>query len=146
MKRKIVLLTLLCCCYFNSYSQEWFTDFDAVKKIASQENKSIILVFQGSDWCAPCIKLEKKIWLSDAFKNNYKKHFVLLKADFPRRKKNALSKEQEEKNKMLAESYNKNGHFPFVLILNPKGSVLGTIGYTKDKPKEYFQKLVSFTK
>ena len=29
---------------------------------AQKQNKKIILVFQGSDWCGPCIKLSKEIW------------------------------------------------------------------------------------
>ena len=36
--------------------------------IASKESKPIILVFQGSDWCAPCIKLDREILSSDTFK------------------------------------------------------------------------------
>ena len=35
------------------------------------EDKNIIIVFSGSDWCAPCIKLDKNIWQSDAFKNQF---------------------------------------------------------------------------
>jgi thioredoxin-related protein len=40
-------------------AQNWLTDFDKAKEQAKKENKSIVMVFSGSDWCAPCIKLDK---------------------------------------------------------------------------------------
>ena len=40
----------------SSFSQNWLTNFNEAKKEASEKNKIIVLVFQGSDWCAPCIK------------------------------------------------------------------------------------------
>jgi len=45
------------------------TDFEQAKTVAAEENKKIILVFQGSDWCAPCTKLDKEIWSAEEFKN-----------------------------------------------------------------------------
>ena len=88
-------------------AQEWQTDFARAKEIASKENRPIILVFQGSDWCAPCIKLDREVWGTEAFKTYAKKHYVMLQADFPRKSKNALSEEQTKANAKLAEKYNK---------------------------------------
>ena len=45
----------------NCFSQNWQTSFEESKQLADRENKSIILVFSGSDWCGPCIKLDKNI-------------------------------------------------------------------------------------
>ena len=42
----------------------------------------------------------------------------MLKADFPRKKKNLLPKPQQKNNNKLAEKYNSNGHFPFVVVLD----------------------------
>jgi thioredoxin-related protein len=125
-------------------AQEWLTDFAQAKDIASKENKKIVLVFQGSDWCAPCIKLDQDIWSSEEFKTYSKDHFIMLKADFPKRKKNALTPEQQEKNNKLAESYNKGGYFPFVLVLNAKGEVLGSTGYKKMNVHDFINHLNSF--
>ncbi len=132
--------------FFHSYSQaqNWGTDFEKAKLEASTEHKPILLVFQGSDWCAPCMKLDREIWTSETFKNYSKNHLILLKADFPRRKQNALSAEQKEKNNLLAETYNKNGFFPFVVLLDSNGKVLGTTGYKKISPEEYITELNSF--
>ncbi len=128
------------------HAQKWLTDFSEAKKIALEKNRNIILVFAGSDWCAPCIKLEKKIWDSDIFKNYANDHFVLLKADFPRKKKNQLSKKLQESNNKLAERYNRNGHFPLIIVINSEGKPLGTTGYKKLTPQGYIDLLTSFEK
>ncbi len=143
--KKIVIISLLF--FFTSFSinaQEWLTDLDQAKVISAKENKNIVLVFQGSDWCAPCIKLDKEIWSTNEFKNYAKEHFVMLQANFPRKKKNKLETLQQQKNNELAEKYNKQGFFPHVVVLNKKGNVLGRTGYKKVSPTEYIKLLASF--
>lgn len=131
---------------FSGFSQNWLTDFENAKEIASKEGKPIILVFQGSDWCAPCIKLDHEIWSSETFKNYAQNHYVMFQADFPRRKKNALPKEQAEANGKLFETYNKNGIFPFVAILNNEGKLLGETSYKKTTPEKYIKEINAFIK
>ena len=143
--KKRVFVALLVFLSFISQAQDWQTDFNTAKEIASAKNQKIILVFQGSDWCAPCIKLDRKIWSSEIFKSYAKNNFVLLKADFPRRKKNKLSKKQTVQNGLLAEKYNPKGHFPLVLVLDSKGNTLGTTSYKKNmSPQKYIDLLNSF--
>ncbi len=125
-------------------AQEWQTDLTTAKKLATDNDMPIILVFQGSDWCAPCIKLDREIWSSDTFKSYARDHFVMLKADFPKKKGNALPLEQQEKNKALAAQYNQNGYFPYVVVMNKDGNVMGTTSYKKMDPTEYIQLLESF--
>jgi hypothetical protein len=36
--------------------EAWISDFEAAKKQATDEKKSLILDFTGSDWCGWCIK------------------------------------------------------------------------------------------
>jgi thioredoxin-related protein len=130
----------------SSFSQDWVYDIEDAKSTAKKNNKIIVLVFQGSDWCAPCMKLDKEIFQTEVFKTYATEHFVMLKADFPKRKKNALSEDQEKHNKQLAEKYNKQGHFPYVVVLDDTGKVLGSTGYKKTTPKEYIDLLESFKK
>lgn len=144
MKRTILLIFILSISVINVSAQDWITDINEAKKIASEENKKIVLVFQGSDWCAPCIKLDREIWSTDVFKEYAKENYVMLQADFPRKKKNALPKEQQEKNNLLADTYNKNGYFPFVVTLDKNGKSLGETGYLKTTPSEYIKHLNSF--
>lgn len=125
-------------------AQEWQTDLEKCKEIAKENNRKIILVFSGSDWCGPCIKLKNKIWDSDEFTSYAKDNLVLLEADFPRKKNNQLTKKQQEKNNQLAEEYNQSGFFPFVVVLDSSAKVLGTTGYKKVTPEEYIIILTSF--
>lgn len=130
----------------NLFAQEWHTDFSEASNLARKQNRPIILVFQGSDWCAPCIKLDREIWSSDEFKAYARDHFVMLKADFPKKSKNALPREQEEHNEQLAERYNTQGYFPYVVVLDDNGEVMGSTGYKKVSPSEYIEILESFIK
>ena len=143
--KNILLISLVVFFSVNAYSQNWIADLEESKKLAVVGNKKIILVFQGSDWCAPCINLDKKIWNSEEFKEYANNNYVMLRADFPRKKKNALSEIQQKKNNGLAELYNKNGYFPFVVILDKSGKKLGEMGYLKISPNEYINKINSIS-
>jgi thioredoxin-related protein len=128
------------------YSQDWKTDFEKIKTEASSQKKPILLVFSGSDWCAPCIKLDKSIWQSAEFKEYAATNLLLERADFPKKKQNQLDGEIKKQNEVLAERYNKDGIFPLVLVLNAKGEVLGKTSYKNVSPKEYIAVLNSFIK
>ena len=128
----------------STFAQDWTSNFEEAKKMATKSNHNIVLVFQGSDWCAPCIKLDREIWSSEEFKKLSKNHFVMLKADFPRKKANKLQEDQAIQNSKLAETYNNQGIFPLVVVLNKDGKVLGKMGYEKSNPSDYFKKLTSF--
>ena len=144
LKRNVSLFALSLFLTLYAQSQNWQTDLDAAKDLASDENRTIVLVFQGSDWCAPCIKLNREVWSTETFQSYAKDHFVMLKADFPRKKQNTLADEQARHNAELAEMYNKNGIFPFVVLLDAKGKVLGETGYKKMSPEEYIGHLETF--
>jgi len=143
---KIKMLILLFFIATIGYSQEWKTNFEEAKKEAMEQNKKILLVFSGSDWCAPCIKLDKNVFQSDFFKKEAKKKWVLLKADFPKKKGNQLSPELTESNKQLAEKYNKQGNFPLVILLDSNGKVIGMRGYENIDAEMYVEIINSFDK
>lgn len=139
-----LLLALALVFSIQSFSQDWLINFEDAKKMATDKNQKIVLVFQGSDWCAPCMKLEKEIWSTSEFQKLNDNHFVMLKADFPRRKNNQLPEDQQEQNKKLAELYNPSGYFPLVVVLDKNGKTLGKLGYEKSTPSQYFNKLSTF--
>ena len=128
------------------YSQEWKTNFETAKTEAAKQNKNILLVFSGSDWCGPCIKLDRDIWKSAEFMEYAKNNLILERADFPKKKSNQLSPEIRKMNQSLAEKYNKDGMFPLVIVLDKNGKVLGKTAYKKNSPTEYIALLKSFIK
>ncbi|WP_394332521.1 thioredoxin family protein [Maribacter thermophilus] len=147
MNRKIKLIVVLFMTGLTTLcAQDWKHDFEEAKEIASKEDKTIILVFQGSDWCAPCIKLDREVWSTKEFQTYAKEHYIMLQADFPRRKKNKLPEEQLNANKKLAEQYNQMGVFPLVVVLDKDGNVLGETSYKKMGPKKYIALLNNFIK
>jgi len=143
---KFVLTLFLLATSSLLYSQNWNSNFENVKAKAEKENKNILLVFSGSDWCGPCIKLDKVVWQSPEFQAEADKNWIIYKADFPKKKANQLSKELEESNNKLAEKYNKNGSFPLVVLLDKKGKVIGMTGFKNVSAAEYIKLIHSFEK
>ncbi len=103
---------------------QWSNDFDNAKVQATQNHKHILLNFCGSDWCGPCIKLKKDIFESEDFGQFANDNLVLVRADFPRLKKNQLPPKQTAHNEALAEKYNQQGKFPLTVLLTPDGKVV----------------------
>jgi thioredoxin-related protein len=141
---KFIILGLALINTLTFFGQNWHQSFEDAQKDAQTNNKTLVLVFSGSDWCAPCIKLDKEVWQSSEFKAYAAEHYALYKADFPRRKGNKLSENLEKQNKALAEKYNAKGYFPLVIVLNTQGEILGESGYQKVTPKAYISILNSF--
>lgn len=144
MKKSIIIVVLFLSQF--SFSQNWNYNFEEAKAVAKEQNKEIVLVFSGSDWCAPCIKLDKNIWQSDAFKKESAEKWILVKADFPRKKANQLAQEQTEHNRNLAEKYNLEGSFPLVVLLDKTGKVLGKMGFKNVSPEEYIKMIDALKK
>ncbi len=145
MTKKIIYVLILVILGIGSMdAQNWLTDISQAKELAKEKNQSIILVFQGSDWCAPCMKLEREVWSTEEFKGYASENYVLLKADFPKKRKNLLDVVQQKKNNELAETYNTDGYFPLVVVLDHTGKVLGKTGYEKLPAIQFIDKLNSF--
>jgi thioredoxin-related protein len=102
----------------------WNNNYKDAFEIARKEHKMVLLNFSGSDWCGPCIKLHKDVFTMDEFNNLAEDHLVLVNADFPRAKKNQLSKVQQKLNEELAEKYNAQGDFPLTVLINTDGKVI----------------------
>ena len=146
MTRIFLAFILSISTYTIGAAQDWELDLTNAIERASQKKVPIILVFQGSDWCAPCIKLDREVWSTEEFKTYAHNNFIMLQADFPRKKKNTLSKDQQEKNNMLAEKYNYKGVFPLVVVLDAKGEIMGETGYLKMSAAEYIDHLNTLVK
>ncbi|PWK16131.1 thioredoxin-like protein [Arcicella aurantiaca] len=114
-----------------STTEEWTTDFGKAKTEANSQHKYILLNFSGSDWCGPCIKLKKEVLDSPEFLKYANDKLVLVRADFPRNKKNRLSPELTKHNEALAEKYNNQGKFPYTVLIDADGKVVKSWeGYT----------------
>ncbi len=116
----------------------WFTDFEAAKEEAKSSNKTILMYFTGSDWCAPCKMLKKDFWENPEFLKQAN-DFVLLEVDIPFRV-DIVSEDQLKANKSLQAKYNKDKSFPTLVALTNKGKAIAEISaYSQLRdPSNYF--------
>ena len=130
--------------WFTILSFPWEPNFDKALQTAREKKELVLLNFSGSDWCVPCIRLHDEIFEGSPFKSFSDSSLVLLNADFPRLKKNQLSKEQQKKNDKLADKYDPQGSFPLILLLNEKGEVLKTWdGFPDLTPQQFVSQINS---
>jgi len=136
-----VLFFVFFACVLNA--QNWVANFDKAKELAKTENKNILLIFEGSDWCPPCKKLNKNLLNTEEFKKFTEDQYVLVKADFLKR--SPISESQMKQNERLKQQYNPKRKLPRLFVLSPDGSVLGKMGYKKISPKAYIEALKNFS-
>jgi thioredoxin-related protein len=128
MKRVLTFLGVLLTASAVS-AAPWMTDFAAAQNKAKAENKPMLVLFTGSDWCGYCIQLRRTALSSAEFNSYADQNLVLVEVDFPRRK--ALSPAQTRANEALAVKYQING-FPTLLLFNSSGSKYDTVPRSED--------------
>jgi len=134
------LTAILITSFFSTIT--WSGDFNNAVNTAANENKLIVINFSGSDWCGPCIRLRHEILESATFENYAKNHLVLVRADFPRQKKNQLDAAQVKRNEALADKYNPDGNFPLTLVVDKNGKVLKKWdGFPNESPEGFVDEI-----
>jgi len=141
MKPMFIFLTMLI-----TPGVTWLGNFKTATEEAARSHHLIVINFSGSDWCGPCIRLRKEILESSTFTDYAQTHLVLVRADFPRQKKNQLSKEQVKLNEALADKYNPDGKFPYTLLVDEHGKILKAWdGYPDETPAQFVDQIKSYT-
>lgn len=103
---------------------EWLTDFKTAQQRALAENKPLLIDFTGSDWCPPCMILDRQVFSQPEFADYAAQNLILLKVDFPRRK--PLSVEDQAENDALARRFAIRG-FPTILAMGADGKLKGQV-------------------
>lgn len=111
-------LTLLTCTAHAKPPAGWTTDAEAALATAKKEGKFVLLEFTGSDWCAPCIMMQKKVFSKKEFIDAASKDFILVYLDFPKK-----DSKLAEKNEPLAKKF-KITSFPTIILLDKNGKEL----------------------
>lgn len=122
MPLRLFYSLLLLICFETATSQ--VTNWNETTHEASVYNKPILLVFSGSDWCRGCILFDNNVLQKEAFQTLHPKQVLLYKADFPRKKKLQPPLPIKAQNETLAQQYNPNGIFPYILLLDSDLNVL----------------------
>lgn len=100
---------------------KWMDHYVEAAEQAKAENKLLLLDFTGSDWCRPCMEMEKRVFTQSAFQEYAKEHLILLRVDFPSFRK--LPPEVVTQNGKLRQQYKVEG-FPAFVLLDADGRKL----------------------
>jgi len=115
----------------------WLTNYEQALAQAAKEKKSVLIDFTGSDWCPYCIQMDKEVLDQPEFIEFAKSNLVLLKLDFPRRKK--LPPQEKEQNHKLGEQFEVEG-YPTYILVDPTGKELKRqVGYLEGGPKTFIK-------
>lgn len=137
MKWKLTLILLSTITF--TWSQNWSSDFKQTLALAQEEQKPVLLYFSGSDWCIPCIELKQSIFNTDQFRSFAQEKLLLVQADFPRKRKNALPPDIQKQNEQLAEQYNPQGYFPLLVLLNKEGNLIQQLVFEHQSVEVFIQ-------
>lgn len=126
-----ILITAVCfsvlSAAFAAAPDGWTEGFsDEVQAKTGKENRCVLLLFTGSDWCPACRTLKQNVLESEKFRSFAEKELLPVWIDFPRqaRQEPAIRKANEQ---LLDKILGENAAFPTTVLLNPKGKILGKI-------------------
>jgi len=100
----------------------WHTDLAEAQAQAKREQKSVLLVFRGSDWCPPCIEMERQVFQSPEFIAYAQKTLVLVNVDFP--ETGAQDANVKRADLALKAKFNVGDNLPTLALLNDSGETL----------------------
>lgn len=130
MFRQLFRLTAIGLLLLPTFAAEWTDDFSAAKRRAKAERKLVLMDFTGSDWCRNCMRLRGQVLDTPEFEQYARDKFILMEVDCPRTKK--LPDKLAKQNQELCRSYSIGG-FPTLLVVTPKGEVVGGVGGFKNR-------------
>ena len=114
-----------------------FTDFKSDTGHALK-----LIVFEGSDWCANCRRLEKNVLTDSSFVIFLEQNRIELeRIDFPQRKK--IAETLQKYNNAIAEKYAFDGRFPAVVLTRTDTLIYHRIEY-RNQTADEFMKLLLF--
>ena len=118
-------------------------DYNEALERATAENKAVLALFTGSDWCHYCIQLERQYLSKPEFTKTVENDIVLLYVDMPR-DKSRLDIKAASLNPKLVERYGVPG-FPTMIFLDGAGNRLGVAerGDGRISPEEWGRYLVA---
>ena len=140
--KKIFFYFLISISLFSFGSDEWITNLEIGKDIATKNNKYILLEFSGSDWCQPCKMLNEEVFNTDEWKLWSKENIICVLIDRPL---NGLDPIDLEYNKKIAELY-KVKYFPTIIIIDNKGNEKFRLGYSPGGALEFINQLNKLAK
>ena len=136
----LCVLALLAAPPLRAQDLTWVTDLAQAQTQARSEHKSVLLVFHGSNWCPPCIEMQRQVFQSPEFIDYARKTLVLVDVDFP--EKGSQSDDLKRANAALKVKFNVGDNYPTLSLLNDAGeTVYQESGYSGGGPAEILRAL-----
>jgi S1-C subfamily serine protease len=118
----------------------WLQDPESARRVAAQENKDVLILFGGSDWCRWTKRLAQEVLFTPAFRDWAGRQFVLVLVDFPQHRDARAKVEDPGRNQRLFRVYEVEG-FPTVVLTDAQGRSYGVEHYRKGGPEAYLAHL-----
>jgi protein disulfide-isomerase len=134
--RKLFLVFFVLLSLLKTAAAEWPTDYAKALQTAKAQNKRVLLDFTGSDWCGPCIQLNKTVFSTKEFRDYAAKNLVFVEVDYPKGKKQ--SAELTAQNQKLEKQYSIDEKgYPTLILLDPAGRVIREMnGYSGETTQD----------
>ncbi len=130
-----MIFSLIISFLFNAGSPALVTDYNNALTLAKQEDKNILMIFAGSDWCRPCKRFKSTILEQREFQEWAEEELILLYLDFPLKGK--ISEHTKTQNKYLANKFNKSGLIPQLILVDKDEKVIKSIKFNDQSVEEF---------
>jgi thioredoxin-related protein len=130
----LFLVAVSSVCLYPVRAANWLTDLAAARQRQAAENKGILILFTGSDWCPACKQLKADVLSKPEFGSFADANLILVEADFPRNK--ALPPQQKQANANLAKTYGVKA-YPTMVLLDSRGEEFVRPSYAEDGVRSF---------
>ncbi len=137
----VVLVALILGCSFSNADEGWYVDAAKAIARAKEDDRDLLLLYTGSDWCPPCKKLEEEVFGVEGFMDEATRKFVLVKFDFP--KQLELPDGIKEQNAAWADKYGV-ASYPTVILVDRDLLPYAITGYEPGGVENYLGKLEEY--
>jgi len=120
---------LIYCALPAARAATWLTDMGAAKLKVAAENKPMLVLFTGSDWCPACQRLKREVFTKPEFSTYADVNLILVEADFPRYRTQTPTLKQA--NAGLAKSFGIQ-YYPTMILLDTRGQEVARLRYGND--------------
>jgi len=117
----------------------WYTDINEAQRVAAKENKLILALFTGTDWCGPCQQFKAEVENDEQFGSIFSGSFIFFKNDWLRNTPQTEAERDEVgrlKRKYWLQAY------PTLLVLNAEGEKLAKVDWTRAQEGSFKQVMI----
>ena len=99
-------------------ASEWLTSYEAAMEAAREQEKPVLTIFTGSDWCPHCRTLEEQVLHTEAFEAWADDRVILLVIDLPQQ---GISAEERAARSKVCIKYGVRT-FPSAVLIDADGT------------------------